>query len=240
VKVIVGIFYVNRLDLLYRAVGSIRHCWPHTVVIDNSPGQELRRNPGLSSMVTVYVPPVPLSHSQSQNLLQYWGAERNCDAVLYMHSDAEAHEGTPEAFLAMLERWLQEGHRWGIAFTNLDTLAAFRMEAVKAAGPWDTELPMYFSDQDWYRRVLLSGYEIAHTGLGVTHHNDGASTVKSDPYLTLLHQVTFPLYHSYYQRKWGGTLGQESYILPFGQYPVNPVPNYLRDSGGEPGDHHAI
>ncbi|WCR24893.1 hypothetical protein L3476_16040 [Paenibacillus thiaminolyticus] len=166
------------------------------------------------------------------------GAERNCDAVFYMHNDAEAHEGTPEALLAMLNRWLQERPRWGVAFTHLDTLAAFRMEAVKAAGPWDTELPMYFSDQDWYRRVLLSGYEIAHTGLGVTHHNDGASTVKSDPYLTLLHQVTFPLYYSYYQRKWGGPLGQETYILPFNQYPVNPVPNYLHDIGGEPGEHH--
>ncbi|MCM3340778.1 glycosyltransferase family 2 protein [Paenibacillus sp. MER TA 81-3] len=226
-KYILGIFYVNRLDLLYQAVYSIRHCWPHTVVIDNSEGRDLRRDHTLSSTVSVYEPPVPLSHSQSQNMLQKWGAERHCDAVLYMHNDAEAHEGTPEALLAALAAWQREGRRWGIAFTNLDTLAAYHMEAVRAAGPWDMYLPMYFSDQDWYRRVGLAGYETMYTGLGVTHHNDGASTVKSDPLLTHIHQVTFPLYFRYYEMKWGGVLGQETYLLPFGHYPLNPVQDYL-------------
>ncbi|EJW19289.1 glycosyltransferase family 2 protein [Paenibacillus alvei] len=224
---ILGIFYVNRLDLLVQALASIQPCWPHTVVIDNSSSRDLRRETSLSSIVSIYEPPIPFSHSQSQNMLQKWGAERNCDAVLYMHSDAEALKGVPEALLSTIAAWQQVGYKWGIAFTNLDTLAAFQMEAIKTAGPWDTLLPMYFSDQDWYRRVVLSGYPIIHTGLQVTHHNTGASTVKSDPLLSHLHQVTYPLYQRYYEIKWGGSLGQETYQLPFNHFPLNPVDHYL-------------
>lgn len=226
-KYMLGIFYVNRLDLLYRAIASIQPYWPHTVIIDNSDSHDLRHEAALSSIVAIYEPPVPFSHSQSQNMLHRWGAERQCDAVLYMHSDAEAHEGVPDAFFTTLAAWQQAGHRWGVSFTNLDTLAAFHMDAIKAAGPWDTLLPMYFSDQDWYRRVVLAGYPIVPTGLGVTHHNAGASTVKSNPLLTHLHHVTFPLYHQYYETKWGGTLGKETYHRPFNQFPLNPVDNYL-------------
>lgn len=227
-KYILGIFYVNRLDLLYRAVASMKPCWTHTVIIDNSDNRDLRRESALSSIVSIYEPPVPFSHSQSQNMLHRWGAERQCDAVLYMHSDAEAHEAVPDALLSSITAWQQEGQQWGIAFTNRDTLAAYHMKAIQVAGPWDTLLPMYFSDQDWYRRVVLSGYPIVHTGLEVIHHNDGASTIKSNPLLTHLHHVTFPFYYQYYEAKWGGALEQEKYIIPFNQFPLNPVPHYLR------------
>ncbi|MGG0811740.1 hypothetical protein [Paenibacillus alvei] len=142
-----------------------------------------------------------------------------------MYSDAEAHEGVPNALLSLVAAWKQEGRRWGITFTNLDTLAAYHMEAIKIncrpVGYAATD------DQDWYRRVALTGYPILQTGLEVIHHNDGASTVTSNPLLTYLHGVTFPLYHQYYETKWGGTLRQEQYAYPFNHFPLNPVPNYL-------------
>lgn len=222
-KYVVGIFYVNRFDLLMKALHSIPLYWSNTIVIDNSWNRDLLHAPSMPTGVTVYEPPVPFSHSQSQNLLQQWGAERECDAILYMHSDAEAYEGTPEQLLGWISRLEQTQHAWGAIHTYFDTIAAFRMEAVKQIGPWDTNLPMYFSDIDWYRRMKLCSYELIQTGLGVTHHNEGASTVKSDPYLTEIHRTTFPLYEQYYIAKWGGGMGGETYTLPFNRFPINPV-----------------
>lgn len=65
---IVGIPYVNRPDLLQRAVDSIKPYWPNTVIIDNSEQQELR-NHDISSKVEVFIPPVPLTFTQSMNFI---------------------------------------------------------------------------------------------------------------------------------------------------------------------------
>ncbi|WP_028544691.1 glycosyltransferase family 2 protein [Paenibacillus taiwanensis] len=226
---VLGIFYVNRLDLLYKALYSVQAYWPHVIVIDNSWNKELRSAVAIPKGVTVYEPPIPLSHSQSQNMLHYWGKEQNCDFVMYMHSDAEAESGTPELFLKRLTCLMEDGTKWGAANTYFDTLAAFSMKAIQSVGPWDQNLPMYYSDIDWFRRMRLCHYELIETLLPVKHHNDGASTVKSDVYLLHVHEVTFPLYQDYYIRKWGGGMGQETFSLAFDRFPLNPVPDYLAD-----------
>lgn len=92
-RYIVGIPYVNRLDLLNRAVASIRPYWPHTYVLDNSANSELKGH-ALSGLVNIIHPPVPLTFTQSMNWFQRIAAEQGADAVMYMHTDAEAHPGT--------------------------------------------------------------------------------------------------------------------------------------------------
>ncbi len=206
-----GIPFVNREDLLSLAVASARPLWPHTIIVDNSAG-------GLSPAdwpVAVLRPSLPLSFSQTMNLLQAEAAARSCDALLFMHNDAEAAAGTPERLLAALAEAHEARRRWGVAFTNYDTLAAFNTEAVACAGAWDTTLPQYFADNDYYRRLRLAGYEELCTGLPVTHHNDASSTVKSDPWRGHHNGVTFPLYAGYYAAKWGGAPGGESFDWPF-------------------------
>ncbi|MBR2567712.1 MAG: glycosyltransferase family 2 protein [Paenibacillus sp.] len=228
-KYIVGIFYVNRFDLLMKALSSIERYWPVTHVVDNSWNRELRhRQSSMPPGVKVLEPPVPLSHCQSQNLLHRLGAEHQSDFVIYMHNDAEAYPQTPERLLQWVEQLQMNNVRWGGLFTLLDTLSAFNMQAIREVGSWDPNLPMYFSDIDWYRRMKLLGYEIVESRLSVTHHNEGASTVKSDPYLTQIHQVTFPLYNLYYQAKWGGAMGSETFDKPFNQFPLRSV-NYLAE-----------
>ncbi|WP_195576404.1 glycosyltransferase family 2 protein [Paenibacillus sp. 1001270B_150601_E10] len=98
--------------------------------------------------VRVIEPPIPLAHSQSQNLLHRLGAEHQADMVIYMHNDAEAHPHTPEQLLHWVEHLHLHKIRWGVLFTLLDTLSAFNMEAICEIGPWDPNLPMYFSDTD--------------------------------------------------------------------------------------------
>jgi hypothetical protein len=210
-KYLLGIPFVNREDLLVRAVESVKPLWPNAVIIDNSE-RGLRRS---TQPIKVLTPPVPLTFSQTMNLLLRQAAEVSCDALIYMHNDAEAVGDTAERFLAIIAEAVQSGRRWGVAFTAYDTLAALNMVAARKIGPWDTILPQYFADNDYYRRIRLAGFETIETGLPVIHANGGSNTLKHDTLRTRLNHITFPLYQSYYTAKWGGTSGQERYTRPF-------------------------
>lgn len=212
-RYVVGIPYVNRKDLLYRALDSIELYWKHTYVLDNSPAHELRYDSELSRRVTVYEPPVPLTFTQSMNWFQRVALDQGADSVFYMHNDAEAHPGTPEAFLGVLKELKNSGRKWGLALTNFDALAAYNMEAVRAAGSWDTVFSSYFADIDYHRRLRLAGYDEVFTGLPVDHH--GSSTRKSDARYNFIIDTTWPLYERYYELKWGGKMAEETYRTPF-------------------------
>ena len=99
--------------------------------------------------------------------------------------------------------------------THYDTLASFNMTMVREVGPWDTILPNYFADNDYYRRLRLAGYEVIETSLPVTHVGGGINTINSDPRRRFLNGVAYPLYERYYAAKWGGTPGREMYVQPF-------------------------
>ncbi|WP_028546802.1 glycosyltransferase family 2 protein [Paenibacillus taiwanensis] len=210
---IVGIPYVNRIDLLRRAIQSIPLYWENTVVLDNSPERALQHQVWLSELVTVYTPPVPLTFTQSMNWFQRLAGEKEADAVFYMHNDAEAYPGTPEAFLHALDELEASGKKWGLALTNFDALAAYNMNAIHEVGGWDTVFSSYFADIDYHRRLRLAGYEEVFTGLPVEHH--GSSTRKSDTNVNFIVDTTWPLYERYYELKWGGKMAQETYLTPF-------------------------
>jgi GT2 family glycosyltransferase len=199
---LVGLAYVNRPDLLRTAVRSIQPFWTRTVVIDNSEHYDLRKDDFIRSAVEVYEPPVPLTFTQTMNLMQRKAMEQGCDVVLFMHNDGEAESEVPERLLAFLEELEESGRNWGVVFTHYDVLVAFRMKAIKVVGPWDTKLPQYFADNDYYRRVRLAGFETVDTGLQVHHHN-ASSTLQSDPIRKHINGITFPLYEKYYKTKWG-------------------------------------
>ncbi|WP_210367641.1 glycosyltransferase family 2 protein [Bacillus sp. REN3] len=197
---LVGIGYKSRLDLLHRAVDSIEPYWPHTVIVDNSDGLDLRAEDSLSSKVTIFEPPVPLTFPQKINYLLEAAKERSCDALIFMHADAEAAHGVPEAFLKLIEEVRREEEKWGAIFTNYDSLCAINVEAAKAIGGHDTVFTMYFSDNDYYWRLHSAGYKMLQTDLPVIHH--GSSSIKSDAYFEYITSITFPLYKSYLLDKW--------------------------------------
>jgi predicted O-methyltransferase YrrM len=224
-RYILGIPFVNRPDLLRLALQSVEPLWSCALLIDNS-------DTGLDAAmwpVPVVRPPVPLTLSQTMNLLQRLAAERSCDVLLFMHNDAEAGPGTPERLLAIVEEATTSAQHWGVVFTHYDTLAAFSMEMTRVVGQWDTTLPQYFADGDYYLRVRRAGYEIINTGLHVTHHNNASSTLKSDPRRRFLNSVTFPLYERYYTAKWGGLPGNETYDWPFNGALSMVYVNHLRE-----------
>ncbi|OGX61199.1 MAG: hypothetical protein A2189_06380 [Paenibacillus sp. RIFOXYA1_FULL_44_5] len=209
-----GIGYVNRADLLRQALDSIPMLWPNTFVVDNSEHRELQNHAEINGIVPIINPSVPLSFSQTMNLLQKEALNQGCEVLLFMHNDAIAHEGTPDRLLELIRSLQQEGRKWGAVFTHYDVLVAFNMKAVQEVGSWDTNLPQYFSDNDYYRRMRLAGYEMIESGLPVTHQN-GSSTLHADPYRNMVNGILFPLHAQYYGKKWDGEPGSEQYSIPF-------------------------
>ncbi len=210
-KYLFGIPFTSRHDLLERALESMKPLWAHAGIVGNSD----RGLDALAWPVPVMRPSVPLTFSQTMNLLQRLAAELSCDVLISMHDDGQAGPGTAGRFLDAIEEALTSGRRWGVAFTAYDTLASFSMAMACEVGPWDTLLPQYFADNDYYRRINLAGYEVIETGLPVTHANGGSSTIKTDSRRMFLNSVTFPLYERYYATKWGGPPGRETYRRPF-------------------------
>jgi hypothetical protein len=214
-RFLLGIPYVNRPDLLRLALNSVKVMWPWTIIIDNSDRADLWTSQDLWPVPIFRVLGLPLTLSQTMNLLQAKAVEQNCQAWLFLHSDAEPAAHTAEILLDEARRALQEQESWGVIFTKYDTFCCFNVSAMAAVGPWDTNLPQYFADNDYYRRLELAGYKIFEVGMEVTHHEGGSCTLKSDPIRAHLNGVTFPLYQKYYEAKWGGLPGAERFLLPF-------------------------
>ncbi|UJF32088.1 glycosyltransferase family 2 protein [Paenibacillus hexagrammi] len=223
--VVVG--YVNRPDLLRQALNSIEPMWPITTVIDNSNKVNLTDNP-IGLPVRVYQPPDPLSMSQTVNLMHRLAAENGSEAAIFLHNDAELHPGAADQLLQTLEDWKQSGRRWGILKAGGSSLIAFHMEAVRAIGPMDTTLPHDYAQQDYDKRMSLLGYDVVEHELPVTHHNGGGSTYKDDGDLNHIRELMRPFYRNYYVDKWGGPPGEEKHSLLFGEFPLNPNPDYLK------------
>jgi hypothetical protein len=175
-KYIVGIPYRNRIDLLKDAINSIKCYWDNLVLIDNSGCQELSTQ-GFEKDFLIIEPIVPLTFTQSQNAFIRIANEKACDFYMYMHNDAVAENGTPEKMLDFIQQLFETKRNWGAVFTDAvagfqpDLLAAYNMEAVNNVGQYDTVFPDYFTDCDYYRRMIIKGYELINSELKLIHKN---------------------------------------------------------------------
>lgn len=202
---------VNRPDLLQNVVASAADLWDDFVIIDNSPDRWVLYAPP----VKTFTPPVPLLFSQTMNWEMEETARRGKTFCIHMHSDAVIPAGACEQLLKFA-RDNQHRH-WGVIYTHYDVLAVYNPRAYEAIGGYDTNFPAYFSDNDWYRRLELAGWERLQAPVEIGHI--GSQTINSDPYLRHVNGVTFPLYREYYRQKWGGIPGEEKFNYPFGVRP---------------------
>jgi hypothetical protein len=190
------------------------------VLIDNSGCQELSTQ-GFGKDFLVIEPIVPLTLTQSHNTLIQIANEKACDFFMFMHNDAVAESGIPENFLELVQQLFDEKRNWGALFTDEvggshpDLLAAYNMKAINDVGRYDIVFHDYFSDWDYYRRMIIKGYELIDSGLNLIHQNGGSNTIHSNRMMNLLHHITFRLYRHYYILKWGGEPGKDQHIIPF-------------------------
>jgi hypothetical protein len=205
--------FVNRKDLLVRALECLGRYAALAVVLDNSPGQDLALE-GFAGEIRR--PSVPLFCAQSYNLILSLARQRGQDAFFIMHSDAEASEAVVEAALGIAERLNADGVRWGVMFTNYDVLCLHNTAAL-AGFRWDQYLPLYYTDVDFYYRLRLAGLALVETGLPVVHAGGGSSSVKADPALDHFVRSNYSGWRDYYMAKWGGERDQERFTTPFGK-----------------------
>jgi len=197
--------YLNRPDLLDKAVASVKRCKSVNVLVLNN---SERKIPYLCN-----TPPVPLTFSQTQNWMLRQAENIHAPFYLFMHSDAEAGEGTVKKLVEMSQSLTDEGRKWGVIWTAYDALAAFNTAAFRAVGGWDQMLTWYLSEVDVYRRLRLAGYELIDSNLPVKH--EPSQTLNSDPYIQMCVNLEVPFRERYYFLKWGGAAGRETYLTPF-------------------------
>lgn len=207
------VFYVNRPDLLDRALLSFPQLCEELTIVDNSGYDGPAYEQG--GIVRYYQPPVPFTYSQSINWMLKDALEREVDFILHFHSDAySTNPNAVEELLEKVREYKAAGRQWACAWTHYDILWAINPVALKYIGGWDTVLPTYFGDNMARRKWELAGWECINTDIqGVNH--EGSATINSDPMLQFMNSITFPLYSYYYQECWGGEPGHEKYDIPF-------------------------
>ena len=199
--------YLNRPDLLARAIASACHCPSTEVLVINNSTIDIDLLP------KVLIPPVPLTFSQTQNWMLALADVWKHPVYLFMHSDAEAQGDTVMRLAAMANAFTIQKRKWGVIFTNSDALAAFNTEAFREVGGWDSMLSWYLSDCDMYRRLRLAGYELLESNLPVRH--EPSQTINADPAIKRNVEMEVPFRQAYYRAKWGGSNGHEVYTVPW-------------------------
>lgn len=205
-RTFVGIPYVNRMDLLERAIACVPDSEP--VIVLNNSGVPV--SPANAEVIT---PLAALTFTQTMNAYQGIAVEREVRFWLFMHNDATASAEDFEKVITLAESTTLP---WSVIFTNYDALAAFNVAAFKVIGPWDQTFTQYFADNDYYRRAVLSGYPQLNINDSTVKH-DHSQTLQADPHRRKANDFLFPAYQQYYIAKWGGDTHKETFSRPWNQ-----------------------
>ena len=157
--------------------------------------------------------------------MQHEARRRGSRFLLFVHSDASFDPDGIEGLLQFARR--QEG-RWGVIFTNYDSLCCFNMEAVADVGCWDETFDWYVSDIDYYNRMKWRGWEQrVYPDLPVSHRV--SQTLQAmPPSQRDLVRADAAWAERHYEHKWGGSFRQgagrpERYKIPYNGRPEMPA-----------------
>lgn len=201
--------FVNRRDLLEKAIASAVDLKENLRIIDNSKSG-LHGDPGWPPIIR---PSVPMTFSQTLNFMLGLTKDKGKTICIWMHSDASAHPGSCLKLLELARRYTAENRKWGVLFTNYDALSAMSVEAFEKIGGWDEMFEWYASDCDAYYRLKLAGYGCINTSLPVDH--SPSQTLNSDPEIRAQVEGMYHHRNRCYTEKWGGEPGHERYTTPF-------------------------
>jgi GT2 family glycosyltransferase len=162
--------------------------------------------------------------SRSWNDGMLAGFARKADAVLIANDDIAFASGDVEKLAARAVAH-RESYIVSCAGTHLGfqrrvpsmgySCFAINPVALQKLGAFDENIfPAYCEDQDYAYRARLAGLQeenCADTQL--THV--GSASVRSDPILFRQNLVTQARNALYYQQKWGGSAGSETFLSPF-------------------------
>ena len=208
--------YVNRPDLLERAVSSIPELWNGLVVIDQSEKGLAPAETGWAKEIAgvFRAPPKSMSFTQMMNWATAEARQRRVRHLVFMHNDAEC---TNEAAGRALE-YARAHPQAGVVFIHYDAFAVFNLAALVQVGPWDETFRWYFADNDYYYRMKLLGWELANFGGDLVLHH-GSQTLHSDPACAAEVAAHWKWHEDHYRHKWGGPTNRECHTIPYGGAP---------------------
>lgn len=220
----IGISFVGGPDYLKRAVESVGDYKDNLVILDSQEDVSLNYAEVGLNFDQVVRPIIPLSHTQSHNWFRAQAIMYHRPFYMVMHNDAEASEDVIEKLLDIAAE--NADKKWGVIFTNYDALAVYSTRAAIDVGPWDWKLfPSYYSDNDYYRRLKLAGWELVDTGLPVRHVGSHIINHVDKRAKYLNHMLLSGFAREAYIRKWGGPPGEETYTKEFNGDLENPYPD---------------
>ena len=205
-------YRANR-KLLDKAIASVPEDIP-ALVVDHSQSLEVGRD--IPSRWALYrTNRDGVTFAKIQNLIRFEAKRTGVLYYFFMHSDAECTKQTFTELDQLAKMMFKSGNRNGLLFTAYDALAAIRTEAAWQTGPWDEWFEWYHSDVDWYRRMILAGWELKQSGLGKKVAHYASSTIASDPQAALEVREQFQARQGHYKHKWGGERGHEQFLTPY-------------------------
>ena len=175
--------YVNNYPLLKKAYASCRGWKGPVVIIDNRDIGSSEPSPKnlwlYESNHEVFVPPVPLSTSQTMNLMWTIAHQHHPKGFFtWQHSDASFD---PSCLFKLHEVAHSLTENWGVIHTYYDTLCAYRTEAITAINGWDyLRFHWYYLDNDLHIRLFKKGYRMVQLQVGEITHV-ASSTLNSSP-----------------------------------------------------------
>lgn len=206
----------NKFDFAQRAYQSVRDLNGEILIIDTSgkvENGELEEKEFRGATIIKDFG-YSIAFNMIQNITRARAIQGNDDYYIFMHNDGEfVDERGINKFCEYVESL--DFDKWGVVFTNYDTLCAYNTRAMQKVGEWDMFLQQYYADNDMYRRIRLINFETVSSNFKVLHHNDASNTIKFDDKRKIINYVTYPLMNRYYEAKWGEKSGEEKYQVAF-------------------------
>jgi len=220
------IMHKSRLDLLIKAVKSynVHEVYDKLVITDVSDNFDLKEPEKIFGFNPKIIrPKVHISSTDNFNLYYKECIDNEDDVMFWTHSDIFfLGDDVLKKFMERVEKAFEDPNWW--IYSDRWYVIAWRISAIKKIGLVDPNLPNYFSDNDQIYRAKLAGYHAIYTEKLPIHH-EGSQTIASDPMRNTLNMNIFAdIFQRYYIKKWGGTPGQEKFVIPFNN---DAMKNYL-------------
>lgn len=205
-------------ELLEKCVSS----WPtegitKCVFLDKGPQQEelekLTWQPPIGK--NFYIANDHLGVSGSWNaLLDIAFGQYKFDAIIIVGSDTEMQPGFVEGFIADFESQKLE---FACAYCPIGwNCWIMTKKCYETVGRFDESFsPAYFEDNDYGRRVFLSGLPWGYCGDASLMSHYGSATIRLSERARIANAHTFSMNKAYFVKKWGGEPGAETFDVPF-------------------------
>jgi len=206
-KLIIGIPTINRADLLNEALANYFEDFKNTeiVICDNGNQEIITREKNF----VIYRPENNLGVSGSWNMIMDYAEKVKATHVLLLNDDIYLGK-SEEEIKTIIRLWNPEFLCSEISWCSF----ILSIDAYLKVGKFDEKFfPAYFEDNDYFRRMLLTGVNITNNAMlnPVIYRN--SMTIQKSPELN----NGFEKNRQYYISKWGGQPTQETFATPFNQ-----------------------